>query len=217
MAVRDLSQVWRLCAASIILACAALPAMAATAATESPPAEAAQQPRKSVLGAPFSLTDHTGRQVTDETFRGKYMLIYFGYTFCPDVCPTDLAVMASALDLLGPLADDIQPLFVTLDPKRDTVAQLADYVGLFHPRLIGLTGDEKEIARLADSYRVQFSIRGYVDSKDYVVAHTARIFLMGPDGRYLLWFPHADDPAKVAQAIRKTIERSAGQHSNKQP
>jgi len=200
---------------SVTLACAALPVLAAAANLESPAAEAAQQPRKSALGASFSLTDHNGRQVTDETFRGQYMLIYFGYTFCPDVCPTDLAVMASALDLLGPLADDIQPLFITVDPKRDTVEQLAGYVGLFHPRLIGLTGDEEEIAKLADSYRVEFFAYDSKDSENYVVAHTARIFLMGRDGHYLLLFPHAEDPAKMARAIRKTIERTARQSSTK--
>ncbi|MCS6922259.1 MAG: SCO family protein, partial [Elioraea sp.] len=101
------------------------------------------------LGGPFSLTDETGARVTEATFRGRFMLIYFGFTYCPDVCPTELAKMAAALDLLGPEAEEVVPILISVDPERDTPAALAQYTDLFHPRLIGLTGTEAEIAAAA--------------------------------------------------------------------
>src|SRR5947209_439799 len=90
------------------------------------------------IGGPFALTDHTGKPRTDVDFRGKLMLIYFGYTYCPDVCPADLTAISSAIDFLGRAGDAVQPIFITVDPERDTVEHLADYVTAFHPRLVGL-------------------------------------------------------------------------------
>ena len=99
------------------------------------------------IGGPFALIDHTGKPHTDKDFRGKLLLIYFGYSYCPDACPTDLQQIGLAVDRLGPDGEAVQPLFITLDPERDTAAHLADYVPLFHPRLIGLTGSAEEIRR----------------------------------------------------------------------
>ena len=159
------------------------------------------------------MTDHTGRTVTDKTFHGKYMLIYFGYTSCADVCPTDLSNMAGAMELLGPLADRIQPIFVSVDPKRDTVKRLAEYVKLFHPRLIGLTGTRDQIDKITKAYLVSYF---YFDSNvndEYEVAHSAKTYLMGPDGRYLMWFRNATDPKSMAAGIRRIMERRPQAHS----
>ena len=199
------------------LVCAALLMLPPAAGVSPVHAGATPLVKGSALGGPFSLTDHTGRTVTEQTFRGRYMLIYFGYTYCPDVCPTDLANMATALDLLGPLADRVQPIFITLDPKRDTVAQLANYVGVFHPRLIGLTGTRKQIDDVAKAYLVEYFAFDAVDNDEYEVAHTARTFLMGPDGRYLRWFQNAADPGHMADVMRALIERQTHANSSKVP
>jgi cytochrome oxidase Cu insertion factor (SCO1/SenC/PrrC family) len=106
------------------------------------------------IGGPFALIDHTGQPRTDKDFRGKLLLIYFGYSYCPDVCPTDLQQIGLAVDRLGADGEAVQPLFITLDPERDTAAHLADYVPLFHPRLIGVTGSAEEIRRAALAYKV---------------------------------------------------------------
>ena len=109
------------------------------------------------IGGPFALIDHTGKPRTDKDFRGKLLLIYFGYSYCPDVCPTDLQQIGLAVDGLGADGEAVQPLFITLDPERDTAAHLADYVPLFHPRLIGLTGSAEEIRRAALAYKVYYA------------------------------------------------------------
>ena len=109
------------------------------------------------IGGPFELIDHTGVRRTDADYRGKLALIYFGYTYCADVCPTDLQAMASALDLLGDGARAVQPLFITIDPERDTPGHLANYVPLFHPRLVGLTGEADAVRRVARAYKVHYA------------------------------------------------------------
>ena len=123
-----------------------------------PPMDAARaeapDPLARQFGGPFTLTSHDGRKIADTDFRGRFMLIYFGYTTCPDICPVDLAQQATALDILGGDADKIQPLFVSVDPKRDTPERLSEFVAAFHPRLIGLTGTEPEIAAIARAYKI---------------------------------------------------------------
>ena len=136
------------------------------------------------------MVDHRGRQVTDADFRGKFMLLLFGYTFCPDVCPTELQTMSDVLDTLGPKAENIQPIFVTIDPERDTVAVLADYLLNFHSRLIGLTGTELQISEIARTYGVFYArakVRDAPDQdkdKDYLMNHSSYIFLMDRDGKF---------------------------------
>ncbi|MGQ9365270.1 SCO family protein [Azospirillum sp. ST 5-10] len=160
------------------------------------------------IGGPFQLTDHTGKAVTDADFRGKHLLIYFGYTYCPDVCPTELATMATALDKLGPLADRVQPLFISVDPARDTVAHLADYVGLFHPRLIGLTGTPEQIREVARGYRVYYAKApgGEDAGDDYLMDHSSFVYLMGPDGAFVQVFPGGTSPDKMAEAIAQRVK-----------
>jgi protein SCO1/2 len=142
-----------------------------------------QASASSEIGGPFTLTDATGKQVTDQDFRGKYLLIYFGYTFCPDVCPTTLNEIAAALDKLGPKGDHIAPLFITVDPKRDTPPVIRQYVTAFSPRLIGLTGPQDQIATVEKEYRVYAAEhRTGPGPDDYSMDHSSIIYLMGPDG-----------------------------------
>ena len=109
------------------------------------------------VGGPFELIDHTGKPRTERDFRGKLMLVYFGFTYCPDICPTDLQAIGQTLDKLGAEADSVQPLFITVDPERDTAQHLAEYVPMFHPRLIGLTGSAEAIRKAADAYKVYYA------------------------------------------------------------
>lgn len=173
------------------------------------------------VGGPFSLIDHTGRPVTDKDFRGKYMLVFFGYTYCPDVCPTDLQVIGNAMDLLGTAGANVQPIFITVDPERDTVEVMADYVGNFHPRLLGLTGTKEQIKAAAKAYRVAYfkasepPLQGGDDSgqqdvkneenQDYLMNHTAFTYLMGPDGQFLELFPNGTSPTDMAAGIREYL------------
>jgi len=155
------------------------------------------------IGGPFTLTDNHGNPVTDKTYRGQYLLVYFGYGYCPDVCPTELANIASAMDLLGAKASQVTPLFITVDPERDTAEFLADYVQSFHPRLVGLTGTPAEIAKVAKEYKVYYAKSRKSAGKDYLMDHTSFVYLMGPDGNFLTMFRGQTDP----KAITETIER----------
>lgn len=161
---------------------------------------------KAQVGGPFTLVNDAGETVTDETFRGRYMLIYFGFTFCPDVCPTELGIMSAALDQLGEKAEKVQPLFVTIDPERDTPEVMSRYVTLFHPRLMGLTGTPEQIAGIAKAYHVFYRKAEDESSTDYTMDHSSIVFLMGPDGEYLKLFPPQTPPDKMAEAIASYIE-----------
>jgi cytochrome oxidase Cu insertion factor (SCO1/SenC/PrrC family) len=159
------------------------------------------------IGGAFALIDHTGRARTDHDFRGKYLLVYFGFTFCPNVCPTDLQAIGLAMDQLGPRAEAVQPLFVTLDPARDTVDQLAQYVPLFHPKLVGLTGDEAAISRAAEAYRVYYKRVPFAkDAADYTVDHSAFVYLVDPAGRYLGFFPPGTPAERMVEMIKPHLK-----------
>lgn len=166
------------------------------------------------IGGPFQLIDQHGKPVTDKTFRGQYMLIYFGYGFCPDVCPTELANIAAALDALGPKAENVAPIFITVDPERDTPEFLADYVVNFHPRLIGLTGTPENIKAAAKAYKVYYGKAKKPGEAEYLMDHTSFVYLMGPDGRFLFLFRGHTDPKTIADTIarfmaeRGTVTRS---------
>ena len=162
---------------------------------------------REAIGGPFALTDHTGRPRTDTDFRGKLMLVYFGFTYCPDICPTDLQSIGLALDKLGPAADGVQPLFITVDPERDTAQHLADYVPMFYPRLIGLTGGAAAIHNAAEAYRVYYA-RVPLKDDDYTVDHSAFIYLMDRDGKYLGFFPPGTPPESIAETIRQRLSVS---------
>ena len=162
------------------------------------------------FGGPFTLIDHQGRERTDKDFQGRYLLIYFGYTFCPNICPTGLQTLSSALDLLGEGAARVQPLFVSVDPDRDKPEILKSFVAQFHPRLIGLTGSEKQVRYVARAYRI---FRGKVvladEPKDeYLVTHTPTTFLMGPDGKFVTLFPHDTDAEVMAKALKRYLTGS---------
>lgn len=159
------------------------------------------------IGGPFTLTDQTGRTVTDADYRGKFLLIYFGYTYCPDVCPTELGTMARALDLLGQQGEKVQPLFISVDPERDTVAHLKEYVALFHPRLVGLTGTPEQVKAAARAYRVYYAKAPQEGAKpdEYLMDHSSFLYLMGPDGRFLGVYPAGTTADRVAQDLGTRI------------
>ncbi len=161
---------------------------------------------QALVGGPFTLTDHTGKHVTEQDFRGRTMVVFFGFTFCPDVCPSGLQVMSAALDKLGPKADRVVPVLITVDPERDTPAQLAMYVQSFHPRLVGLTGTPAEIEAVAKAYRVY--VRKVGDPKStagYTIDHSSIIYVMGPDGAYRTHFPHSTNVDALAAALGKLL------------
>ena len=154
------------------------------------------------VGGAFTLIDHHGRAVTEQDYVGRYMLIYFGYSWCPDVCPTELLLMSQVVDLLGEAGEKVQPIFITVDPARDTVESLAKYVVNFHPRLTALTGNEAQILAAADAYKVYFSKGEELDAADdYVVDHSDIMYFMGPDGALLEYFQTGQRPVDIAQAI----------------
>lgn len=162
------------------------------------------------IGGAFALKDQTGKTRTETDFRGQLMLVYFGFTYCPDICPTDLQQIGLAMDQLGADAKDVQPLFVTLDPERDTVEHLAQYVSLFHPKLLGLTGSIADTMKAADAYRVYYK-RVSTGSKpdDYTVDHSAFIYLIDRDGKYLGFFPPGTDAPKMVEMIRPHLKGGA--------
>lgn len=158
-----------------------------------------------LVGGPFTLTDQNGRKVTEKDFLGKYMLVFFGYTYCPDICPTELQVMAAALDSMGARADVIQPVFVSVDPERDTPELLKQYVENFHPRLMGLTGTPDEIASVAKTYRVFYSKVENSTPDAYLMDHSTIMYLMDPQGRFLKHFTYTNDAAGLAKALNQAI------------
>jgi len=154
------------------------------------------------VGGPFELIDHSGHARTERDFRGQLMLIYFGFTYCPDVCPTDLQAIGLAMDRLGADSAKVQPLFVTVDPERDTPAHLAEYVRQFDPRLIGLTGSAEAIRKAADAYKVYYARVDLNKDAGYTVDHTAFIYLMDRDGNYLGFFPPGTSADRMVEIIR---------------
>ena len=154
------------------------------------------------IGGPFTLVDEHGRKRSDREFRGKLLLVYFGYTSCPDVCPTDLQQIGAAVDALGPAGSAVQPLFITLDPARDTTQRLAAYVPSFHPRLVGLGGSAAAVRQAADAYRVYFKRVPIGSQGDYGFDHAANTYLMDRDGRYLGYFPPGTSAARIAEMVR---------------
>jgi len=158
------------------------------------------------VGGPFSLTNHLGQRVTEKSFAGKYMLVYFGYTFCPDVCPTELQLISEALDLLGKDADQVTPIFITVDPKRDNAEVMRDYVKVFNDRLVGLTGTEAEIKAAAKAYKVYYNPSKDGDAENYLMDHSSITFLMDRQGRYAAHFSYGSKPEVMAARIRKFLK-----------
>ncbi|MBU0725546.1 MAG: SCO family protein [Alphaproteobacteria bacterium] len=163
------------------------------------------KPVAAMIGGPFELVDQNGKTRTEADFRDKYMLINFGYTYCPDVCPIGLQTMATALDLIGDKAKQVTPVFITVDPERDTVEQMKGYVEYFHPDMVGLTGTPAQVAVAAKAYRVYYKKAGEPGATDYLVDHSSIIFLMGPDGKYVTNFTHETPPERMAETLAKVL------------
>lgn len=156
------------------------------------------------VGGPFTLIDQTGAKRSDTDFRGRFMLIYFGFANCPDVCPTTLAVMGDALEKMGPKGKAIVPIFITTDPARDTPPKVGQYVKAFGPQFIGLTGDDKSIEAVEKEYRVYAKKRD-LPGGGYAIDHSSVIYLMGPDGKYVRHYDDAISPADLARDLEKNL------------
>jgi len=156
------------------------------------------------IGGPFTLVDQDGQARRDVDFRGRYMLVYFGYSFCPDVCPTTLAMMADALDKLGTQAGRFVPVFISIDPARDTPRVLKDYLTGFGARFVGLTGSEDAIKRVAKEYRVYYA-KHPLDGGGYAVDHSGVIYLMGPDGRFVTYYEDQIGPDGLAADLARRL------------
>lgn len=160
-----------------------------------------------LVGGPFSLVDQNSKPFTEKDLKGKYSLIYFGYTYCPDVCPTELQVMTGALEQLGDLAKQIQPVFISIDPARDTPAVMKEYVSNFYPGMIGLTGTPAQIAAVAKEYRVYYAKAAEkgASKDDYTMDHSSIIYLMDPDGKFIKHFSYGTDATKLANGIKVAL------------
>ena len=162
---------------------------------------------QALIGGPISLVNQHGERVTEKDLAGGFTLVYFGYTFCPDFCPMSLSTMTEALELMAPeQAERITPVFISVDPARDTVEQLADYAPHFHPRLIALTGTDEEIKAAAKAYRIYYNVPPNQD-EDYAVDHSTFTYLMGPDGSYLTHFNHSATPEDIAERLRAEVKK----------
>jgi cytochrome oxidase Cu insertion factor (SCO1/SenC/PrrC family) len=156
------------------------------------------------VGGPFRLTDQNGKAVSDADFRGRYMLIYFGYSFCPDVCPTTLSVMAQALDKLGGESRRVTPIFITIDPERDTPQVLGDYMKAFGPNFVGLTGSAAAIKDVEKKYRV-YAVKKPLEKGAYGMDHSSVLYLMGPNGKIISFYDEAISPDDLAKDLRQKI------------
>jgi len=158
------------------------------------------------IGGPFALTDGDGHTVTDRDLHGRYVLVYFGYTFCPDVCPTTLNAVAAALDQLGPRADKVQGLFITVDPARDTPQVVKEYAAAFSPRIMGLSGTPQQIADVARAYRVYFAAKPPdTPGAAYTVDHSSLLYLMDPNGRFVAPIRADQPPDQMAAEIARHL------------
>ncbi len=158
------------------------------------------------IGGPFHLVNGDDKPVSDKDFRGRYMLVYFGYTFCPDVCPTTLNQVAEAMDKLGPLANKVQPIFITVDPARDTPAAVKQFAAAFSPRLLGLTGSPEQIAQAAKEYRVYYAVhRSGGGSGDYTVDHSSILYLMDKSGRFVAPIRADGSATEIADTIKRYL------------
>jgi protein SCO1/2 len=169
---------------------------------------------KEPIGGAFSLIDQDGRRRTDADFRGKLLMVYFGFTFCSDACPIDLQSIATTIDRLGSAGKRVQPLFITVDPEKDTPSQLKSYVALFHPRLIGLTGTPTEIKKVASAYKVYYAKTtatnpAATNRNAYEIDHTGFVFLVGANGEYLGYLPPGTPADRMIEVIRPLVSTIA--------
>jgi cytochrome oxidase Cu insertion factor (SCO1/SenC/PrrC family) len=162
---------------------------------------------KALVGGPFQLTTHNGDRARDSDFRNKLMIVDFGFTYCPDICPAALQLITAALDKIGDKADQIAPLFITVDPERDTPEQLKLYMSSFHKNLIGLTGSAKEISQVAKAYRVYYRKVKSETLNDYTMDHSSLIYLMDGNGQFITYFPHTTSPDRMAEKLAAEVAK----------
>ena len=162
-----------------------------------------------LIGGAFSLTDQFGKTRTDADFRGQFLLVFFGFTHCPDICPIELQTLSDTMDQLGPDADKVTPLFISVDPARDTPEVMRQYVANFHPRIVALTGSVADVAAVAKAYRVYYakatSGTASNNDADYIMNHSAIVYLMGPDGRFMSHFDPGTSATTIKDALRKLL------------
>jgi protein SCO1/2 len=158
----------------------------------------------SAIGGPFRLVDQNGKTVTDADLKGKWSLVYFGYTHCPDACPTALNDIAIALDQLGPKREAVRSVFITVDPERDTPEVLKEYVTSFDAPILALSGSPEEIARAAKAYRVYYA-KHPEPGGDYSMDHSSVIYVMDPEGRFTASFTHQSTPEEIAERLKKLL------------
>ena len=160
------------------------------------------------IGGPFSLVDQDGKRRTDKDFRGRFTLVFFGYTYCPDVCPTTLAVISSALDKMGPNADRVVPIFISVDPKCDTPEVLKSYLSAFGTRFVGLTGTDKDVAVAAKDYKVYYKVHPEADG-NYSLDHSNVIYLMNPKGQFVANYTLETGPDAMAKDLNKRVSAAS--------
>lgn len=159
---------------------------------------------KTTVGGPYALTDQDGRPRSSADFRGRFQLIYFGYSFCPDVCPTTLAVMSDALDKMGADANRIVPIFITVDPARDTAKVMKQYVAAFGPRFVGLTGSQAALDKVEEEFRV-YARKQPLEGRTYAMDHSSVVYLMGPDGRLVKYYNDPLSPDQLAKDLKSRL------------
>ena len=163
-----------------------------------------------LIGGPFSLKDHNGKIRKNSDFKDQLLVIYFGYSYCPDICPTALSSLSKALNLLGETSNRLQPFFITVDPERDTESLLKSYVQTFHPRLLGLYGTEQEINALKKQYRIYAEKAAPEDKNawnpNYLIDHSSLIYVVKPDGTYLTHFSHETPPEEMAKILTNALK-----------
>lgn len=183
--------------------------VAAVAATWPGPGRARPDDESGLVrGGPFSLVDHTGREVDQDSYPGSFLLLFFGYTHCPDVCPSGLAIMSRALVLLGQHVDHVQPIFITFDPARDTAERLAEYLSHFDERIVGLTGSKEQAWAAASRYGVDVSATYAADQpgSSYSMSHSAYTYLVAPDGTLRMMFRDGITAGAMATSIGRAVE-----------
>jgi protein SCO1/2 len=194
-----LSDLWRAMSVGIVVASALVLSQPLVRAANSPV----------TIGGPFTLTSPDGTTVTEQTYRGKWLLVYFGFTSCPDSCPTALLEISAALAKLGPHADKLQPLFITVDPQRDTPAVMGNYAQSFDSRIVGLTGTPQQIAAVAQEYGVYYAPRtSGPGAENYVMDHSTYLYLMDAEGKFVRGFDAATPGERIAEVVRGAMAKA---------
>lgn len=170
------------------------------------PMSAEKEVGRASVRSDFSLVDHSGKAVAGEDFRGKWLLVFFGFTYCPDVCPTTLNEIAEVMERLGEEAAKVQPLFITIDPERDTPERMAEYVAAFDPRIVGLTGTPEQVKAAAESFRVYYAKAMDATVPDgYLMDHSTALYFMNPDGEFEAFFSFRDDVEEIVSGVRQRL------------